>query len=128
MRAALLSVIGVLLLGAAARAQPNNYHGNDTGGIIPWSCENEAMAQQLAAPAGAAGSAASATANAKASNGARPDMISLPATTACPDGDRRTPAKSRWRRAQREESGDCGVKVTLSGFVPRRLCSAPRAV
>ena len=22
--------------------------GNDTGGIIPWSCENEAMAQQIA--------------------------------------------------------------------------------
>jgi hypothetical protein len=49
MRAALLSVIGVLLLGAAAHAQPYIYHGNDTGGIIPWSCENEAMAQQLAA-------------------------------------------------------------------------------
>src|SRR5262249_83478 len=49
MRAALLSVIGLLLLGAAARAQPYIYHGNDTGGIIPWSCENEAMAQQLAA-------------------------------------------------------------------------------
>jgi hypothetical protein len=49
MRAALLSVIGLLLLGAAARAQPYIYHGNDTGGIIPWSCENEAVAQQLAA-------------------------------------------------------------------------------
>jgi len=24
------------------------WHGNDTGGIIPWSCENEAMAQQIA--------------------------------------------------------------------------------
>ena len=35
MRAALLSVIGLLLLGAAARAQPYIYHGNDTGGIIP---------------------------------------------------------------------------------------------
>lgn len=23
-------------------------HGNDTGGIIPWSCENEAIAQQTA--------------------------------------------------------------------------------
>ncbi|MGZ5881618.1 MAG: hypothetical protein ACXWJO_07645, partial [Xanthobacteraceae bacterium] len=45
-RAALLSVIGVLLLGAPARAQI--YHANDTGGIIPWSCENEAMAQQIA--------------------------------------------------------------------------------
>src|SRR5262249_34076 len=49
MRAALLSVIGLLLLGAAANAQPDIYHGNDTGGIIPWSCENEAMAQQAAA-------------------------------------------------------------------------------
>src|SRR5258707_651306 len=49
MRAALLSVIGVLLLGAAAHAQPYIYHGNDTGGIIPWSCENEAIAQQAAA-------------------------------------------------------------------------------
>jgi hypothetical protein len=47
MRAALLSVIGVLLLGAATQAQI--YHANDTGGIIPWSCENEAMAQQIAA-------------------------------------------------------------------------------
>jgi hypothetical protein len=50
-RAALLSVIGVLLLlgllGGAAQAQI--YHANDTGGIIPWSCENEAMAQQIAA-------------------------------------------------------------------------------
>jgi hypothetical protein len=25
------------------------WHGNDTGGIIPWSCENEAVAQQAAA-------------------------------------------------------------------------------
>ena len=50
MRAALLSVIGVLLfglLGGAAQAQI--YHANDTGGIIPWSCENEAIAQQVAA-------------------------------------------------------------------------------
>ena len=45
-RAALLSVIGVLLLGAPAQAQI--YRANDTGGIIPWSCENEAMAQQIA--------------------------------------------------------------------------------
>src|SRR5712691_6856263 len=48
-RAALLSVIGVLLLGAAARAEIYIYHANDTGGIIPWSCENEAIAQQVAA-------------------------------------------------------------------------------
>src|ERR1700686_1892285 len=25
------------------------WHGNDTGGIIPWSCENEASAPQAAA-------------------------------------------------------------------------------
>ena len=25
------------------------WHGNDTGGIIPWSCENEASAQAAAA-------------------------------------------------------------------------------
>jgi hypothetical protein len=25
------------------------WHGNDTGGIIPWSCENEAVAHQAAA-------------------------------------------------------------------------------
>jgi hypothetical protein len=46
MRALLMAVIGVLLLGGAAQAQV--YHGNDTGGIIPWSCENEAVAQQIA--------------------------------------------------------------------------------
>ena len=44
-RAALLSVIGVLLLGTSAQAQI--YRANDTGGIIPWSCENEAMAQEI---------------------------------------------------------------------------------
>ena len=42
-----LAVLGVLLWGASAHAQV--YHGNDTGGIISWSCENEAMAQQIAA-------------------------------------------------------------------------------
>src|SRR2546422_8337351 len=49
MRRAFLSLIGVLLLGAAARAEIYIYHANDTGGIISWSCENEAMAQQIAA-------------------------------------------------------------------------------
>jgi hypothetical protein len=54
-----LSVIGVtmglgLSLGfpPAAQAQtqaPIVTRGNDTGGIIPWSCENEAAAQAIAA-------------------------------------------------------------------------------
>jgi len=48
MRAALLSVIGVLMLGAAAHAQPSIYHGNDTGGIIPWSPENERASFDIA--------------------------------------------------------------------------------
>ena len=47
MRVAWLSVWGFVIWGACAQAQV--YHGNDTGGIIPWSCENEAVAQQLAA-------------------------------------------------------------------------------
>ena len=47
MRATMLAAILVLFGSAGARAQV--YHGNDTGGIIPWSCENEAMAQQIAA-------------------------------------------------------------------------------
>jgi hypothetical protein len=47
MRTAWLGAIAVLLWGAPAQAQI--YHANDTGGIIPWSCENEAMAQQIAA-------------------------------------------------------------------------------
>ena len=42
-----LSLIGVLIWGAAAQAQI--YHANDTGGTIPWSCENEAMAKRIAA-------------------------------------------------------------------------------
>ena len=53
MRAAWLSVIGIALWSAvvlgSAGAQAQVYHGNDTGGIISWSCENEAMAQQIAA-------------------------------------------------------------------------------
>jgi hypothetical protein len=39
--------LGSLLAGTGAKAQV--YHGNDTGGIIPWSCETEAAAQQIAA-------------------------------------------------------------------------------
>ena len=53
MRAAWLSVIGIVLWSAVVLgstcAQAQIYHGNDTGGIISWSCENEAMAQQIAA-------------------------------------------------------------------------------
>ena len=45
-----VSVIGVAMSlsvgGASAQAFAK---GNDTGGIIPWSCENEAIAWQLAA-------------------------------------------------------------------------------
>ena len=43
----LLAAIGMSLLGTGAQAQI--YHANDTGGIIPWSCENEAYAPQIAA-------------------------------------------------------------------------------
>src|SRR5262249_53981740 len=32
-----------------AGAEPRVYKGNDTGGIIPWSCEAEADAQVIAA-------------------------------------------------------------------------------
>jgi hypothetical protein len=51
MRMALaLSVIGVTLSLSAAAAQAQTVaRGNDTGGIIPWSCENEAAAQAIAA-------------------------------------------------------------------------------
>jgi hypothetical protein len=53
MRTAWLSVIGIVLWSAivlgSTCAQAQVYHGNDTGGIISWSCENEAMAQQIAA-------------------------------------------------------------------------------
>jgi hypothetical protein len=42
-----LVLIGVLMWGATAQAQI--YHANDTGGTIPWSCENEAMAKRIAA-------------------------------------------------------------------------------
>ena len=51
MRVALaLSVIGVAfgLSAPVAHAQAVA-RGNDTGGIIPWSCENEAAAQAIAA-------------------------------------------------------------------------------
>ena len=43
----MLSALAFLLASTSAQAQV--YHGNDTGGIISWSCENEALAQQIAA-------------------------------------------------------------------------------
>ena len=45
-----LSAIGLawLLATAGVHAQPGGAWGNDTGGIIPWSCEAEATAQQRA--------------------------------------------------------------------------------
>jgi hypothetical protein len=43
---ALISVLAVALSAATAQAQV--YRGNDTGGIIPWSCETEAFAHQIA--------------------------------------------------------------------------------
>ena len=66
LHAALLRTIGLGAIGLAAislavllplggaRAQwlpfdPLIWHGNDTGGIIPWSCENEAAALPAAA-------------------------------------------------------------------------------
>ena len=52
--AAILGTIGLALLaGGTAQAQAwvpwPMLHGNDTGGIIPWSCENEAVARRVAA-------------------------------------------------------------------------------
>jgi hypothetical protein len=52
----LLGTIGMALLLPLAGAQAQFlffndpvWHGNDTGGIIPWSCENEALAPHAAA-------------------------------------------------------------------------------
>src|SRR5262245_11130695 len=49
--AGLLLVIGVALAvaGASEGAHAQVYRGNDTGGIIPWSCEAEAYAPMIAA-------------------------------------------------------------------------------
>ena len=44
---ALLMITAVSLWATTAGAQVDQ--ANDTGGIIPWSCENEAMAQEIAA-------------------------------------------------------------------------------
>ena len=37
-----------IVLGERARASTPVYRGNDTGGIIPWSCENEVDAREIA--------------------------------------------------------------------------------
>jgi hypothetical protein len=50
MRAACVALVlsaGLLLSGESAHAQI--FRGNDTGGLIPWSCENEAAAKLIAA-------------------------------------------------------------------------------
>jgi hypothetical protein len=47
----MLGTIGALMLLPASGAPAQVYHGNDTGGIISWSCENEAWAPQIAAAA-----------------------------------------------------------------------------
>ena len=41
-----LCVLGALFVATGAQAQV--YRGNDTGGIIPWSCETEAYAHEIA--------------------------------------------------------------------------------
>lgn len=41
-----LAGLALALLSAGAHAQV--YRGNDTGGIIPWSCENEVDAREIA--------------------------------------------------------------------------------
>lgn len=41
--------IGMAMLLPLTGAQAQVWHGNDTGGIIPWSCENEASAPRAAA-------------------------------------------------------------------------------
>ncbi len=55
---AILGAAGIAMLSPVGGAQAQFWHrgpevlvwhGNDTGGIIPWSCENEAVAQQAAA-------------------------------------------------------------------------------
>ena len=49
MRVALrLSLIGLAMILAVTGAHAQVYRGNDTGGIIPWSCENEVVAREVA--------------------------------------------------------------------------------
>ena len=42
------SLIGLALALLSAGAHAQVYRGNDTGGIIPWSCENEVDAREIA--------------------------------------------------------------------------------
>jgi hypothetical protein len=44
-----MCVIGVALALMSGRAHAQVYSGNDTGGIISWSCEAEALAPAIAA-------------------------------------------------------------------------------
>lgn len=48
MRAALRWSVMVVAVLASAEAGAQVYRGNDTGGIIPWSCENEVAAHAIA--------------------------------------------------------------------------------
>ncbi|HZO44251.1 MAG TPA: hypothetical protein VFB68_00015 [Xanthobacteraceae bacterium] len=49
MRAPLrLSLIGLAIALFSANADAQVYRGNDTGGIIPYSCENEVAAREIA--------------------------------------------------------------------------------
>ena len=48
MRAALV-IVGLILGASAASAQDTYVKGNDTGGMISWSCEAEAAAPAIAA-------------------------------------------------------------------------------
>jgi hypothetical protein len=41
------AMIGAALLASSASAYDGSVKGNDTGGIIPWSCESEAAAPQI---------------------------------------------------------------------------------
>jgi hypothetical protein len=43
-----LSLIGLAVALSSASAQAQVHRGNDTGGIISWSCENEADAPEIA--------------------------------------------------------------------------------
>jgi hypothetical protein len=44
-----LGALGMAVLSPQAGARAQVWHGNDTGGIIPWSCEAEAWAPRTAA-------------------------------------------------------------------------------